>query len=76
MIGCNDAMRQLWEYLDGVVDEVDKALIEEHLARCQRCCGEREFAEELRAFLATHADDELPDDIAWRLNQTLEDLGQ
>lgn len=76
MISCDDATRQLWEYLDGTVDEADKALIEEHLARCRRCCGEREFAQELRGFLASNATEDLPDDVARRLNQTLEDLGR
>ena len=75
MIDCDEAMRQLWEYLDGVVDDADRALIDEHLARCLRCCGERDFARELRRFLSSHAREELPHDVARRLNQTLEDLG-
>lgn len=76
MIRCEDAVRQLWEYLDGVVDVGDRALIEEHLARCRRCCGERDFAVELRRFLADQTHDTLPDDVAQRLNQTVEDLGR
>jgi anti-sigma factor (TIGR02949 family) len=75
MINCDEAMRQLWDYLDGSVDETDRTLIDEHLARCLRCCGERDFAGELRRFLSDHARDDLPDDVARRLNQTLEDLG-
>jgi mycothiol system anti-sigma-R factor len=76
MISCDDATRQLWEYLDGTVDATDRALIEEHLARCRRCCGERDFDAELRRFLAAHAHDDLPDDVAQRLNQSVEDLGR
>ena len=51
MIDCTEAMRQLWEYLDGTVDLPERALVDEHLARCRRCCGERDFAIELRRLL-------------------------
>src|ERR1051326_6111527 len=40
MITCAEAVRQLWEYLDGVVEETDRKAIEEHLSFCRRCCGE------------------------------------
>jgi mycothiol system anti-sigma-R factor len=75
MISCSEAIKQLWEYLDGTVDEADRALLEEHLAHCRRCCGELEFAEELRRFLAESGGEEVPDDVMRRLNETLEGLG-
>lgn len=75
MITCADAVRQLWAYLDGVVDEPSRASIEEHLSFCRRCCGEVEFAEELRGFLAAQAAEELPTDVRTRLTATLEGLG-
>ena len=39
MISCAEATRRLWEYLDATVDEPTREAIEEHLARCRRCCG-------------------------------------
>ena len=60
MISCSDAVRQLWEYLDGAVGDAEREAIEEHLDVCRRCCGEAEFAEELRKFLATQGHEELP----------------
>ena len=75
MITCADAVRRLWEYLDGAVDESSRAAIDEHLSFCRRCCGELEFAQEMRAFLATHAAEELPDDVRARLLATLDVLG-
>jgi mycothiol system anti-sigma-R factor len=75
MIDCSEAMRQLWEYLDATVDPADRALLEEHLARCRRCCGELEFAVELRRMLADSPREDLPADVRRRLNETLEDLG-
>ena len=74
MISCTEATRRLWEYLDAAVDEPTREAIEEHLAHCRRCCGELEFAKELRGFLASSAHDDVPDGVLRRLNQTLEEL--
>jgi anti-sigma factor (TIGR02949 family) len=75
MISCAEATRQLWEYLDGMVDATARDAIDDHLARCRRCCGELEFAQELRHFLASSARGDVPGDVLRRLNQTLEELG-
>ena len=74
MISCAEAVKQLWEYLDGTVEETDRALLEEHMSRCRRCCGELEFARELRRVLAKSADMDLRADALRRLNLTLEEL--
>jgi mycothiol system anti-sigma-R factor len=74
VINCSEAVRHLWEYLDGVVDEDSRAKIEEHLTFCRRCCGEVEFAHELRRFLTDHGTDVLPADVQARLQATLETL--
>jgi mycothiol system anti-sigma-R factor len=74
VIPCAEAVKQLWDYLDGLVEESQRELVEEHLAFCRRCCGELEFAEELRGFLASHADDNLPPDVRARLAATLDKL--
>lgn len=74
MISCAEAVEQLWAYLDGALSDREKAALEEHLAFCRVCCGEVEFAEELRAFLARSAAEELPDDVRARLTATLDGL--
>jgi mycothiol system anti-sigma-R factor len=74
MITCAEAVGQLWEYLDGALRDEDRAAIEEHLSFCRRCCGEVEFAEELRRFLAREAGEEIPDEVRMRLLATLDDL--
>ena len=53
---------------------LDRALIDEHLSRCRRCCGELEFTHELRTFLREATHEAPPDDVLVRLNQTLEEL--
>ena len=74
MITCAEAVRQLWEYLDGIVEETDREAIEEHLSFCRRCCGELDFAEELRSFLAQPDAPDLPADVKARLLATLTEL--
>jgi anti-sigma factor (TIGR02949 family) len=74
MISCAEAVRQLWDYLDGELPAENRAAIEEHLSFCRRCCGEAEFAAELRSFLARQAAEELPQDVRARLLATLDDL--
>ena len=74
MISCDDAVRRLWEYLDGAVGGADKQAIEEHLSVCKRCCGEAEFADELREFMSSHASDELPNSAQERLTGYLDQL--
>lgn len=67
MISCAEAVRQLWEYLDGAAGQAQSAAIQEHLSLCRRCCGEAEFAAELRGFLAAHADHDIPPQVQARL---------
>lgn len=74
MITCREAVSQLWAYLDGAIAEADRVAVEEHLDVCLRCCGEAEFARELRSFLARHAAEELPADTRRRLASFLERL--
>jgi mycothiol system anti-sigma-R factor len=74
MITCAEAVEQLWAYLDGALTPRDRAALEEHLDFCRVCCGEAEFAEELRGFLARSAGEELPDDVRARLIASLDEL--
>ena len=74
MITCAEAVKQLWDYLDGALPDEGRAAIEEHLSFCRRCCGEVEFAEELRGFLSQHAAEEVPINVRQRLTEVLDQL--
>lgn len=74
MISCKDAVRQMWEYLEGAVSEADRLAVEEHLDFCMRCCGELEFATELKTFLASQGAEDIPVEVKQRLTKTLDDL--
>jgi len=74
MIGCDEAVRQLWDYLDRTLSPTDLVAVEGHLAFCRRCCGEAEFARELRSFLASHTAVEVPADVRVRLERFVDEI--
>ena len=74
VIPCSEAVRQLWDYLDQAVSPEDQAKVEQHLSFCRRCCGELEFANQLRGFLASQSAEELPRHVKSRLERFLTDL--
>jgi mycothiol system anti-sigma-R factor len=74
VIPCSEAVRQLWDYLDQAVSPEDQAKVEQHLSFCRRCCGELEFATQLRGLLASQGAAELPPHVKARLERFLADL--
>lgn len=76
MIGCSEAVERLWEFLDQSLTDVDRRAVEEHLAFCVRCCGELEFARELRRRLRTAGPGALPADVEERLGRFVDGLGR
>jgi hypothetical protein len=71
-IPCSEAVRQLWDYLDHAIAPQEK--VEHHLSFCRRCCGELEFAKEIRAFLASGSSEEIPTDVKEHLERFVEEL--
>lgn len=74
MINCAEAVRQLWDYVEKHIQREEQAKIEEHLEFCRRCCGEVEFAQELRSMMRGAARPDVPPDVAKRLESYLDDL--
>jgi mycothiol system anti-sigma-R factor len=74
VIPCSEAVRRLWDYLDNAISPEDQERVEQHLAFCRKCCGEVEFAKELRAFLNSSAVGEVPAEVAERLQRFVEEL--
>jgi mycothiol system anti-sigma-R factor len=74
MIPCSEAVRRMWDFLDRSLSVEDAAAVEKHLSFCRQCCGELEFAKELRAFLRSHEVEEIPPDVRQRLEGFLEEL--
>jgi anti-sigma factor (TIGR02949 family) len=74
VIPCSEAVRKLWDYLDAAVSPEDQGKLDEHLSFCRMCCGELEFAKELRAFLASQVVEEIPPRVRARLERFVADL--
>jgi mycothiol system anti-sigma-R factor len=74
LIPCSEAVRKLWDYLDDAVSPEDQGKVEKHLSFCRTCCGELEFAKELRGFLASGSAEELPVDVRARLERFVGEL--
>ena len=73
-IPCSEAVRQLWDYLDRAIAPEDQEKVEHHLSFCRRCCGELEFANEIRRFLASGPTNEIPPHVKARLERFVEEL--
>lgn len=74
VIDCEQAVERLWEFLDHELDDRDHQAIEAHLAFCRRCCGELEFAKQLRGLLRAKGSGELPAVVRRRLDQFIGEL--
>jgi hypothetical protein len=65
---CESAVRQLWPYLDGVVDDSARDAVVAHLEVCGRCASHFEFAQEfLDAVARTGTDLSLSDRLRGRV---------
>lgn len=76
MIACRDAVERLWSYLDRNIDRAQEAELEQHLGLCRHCCGELEFAKQVRTKLASSVDAPLPPNARERLQRFVQRLGE
>lgn len=75
MIDCSEAVRKLWDYIEHDLAEKEQEGMEEHLAFCRRCCGEVDFAQELRTVIEESAKPFMPPEVSERLEKYLAELG-
>ncbi len=74
MISCAEAVARLWDYVERSLPAAEEVQIDEHIAVCRQCCGEADFAGELRGFLSVHAQDKIPAEARGRLETFLTQL--
>ncbi len=74
MISCAEAVTRLWDYVGRSLPAAEAVQIDEHIAVCRQCCGEADFAGELRGFLTVHAQDDIPAEARDRLETFLTKL--
>ncbi len=75
MIGCKEAVSRLYAYLDRHLGRVPEAEVEEHLKLCRHCCGELEFAKQVRGALRRHSSvHEITPEVRTQIEAFVKDL--
>ena len=74
-VSCDDAVRQLYDYLDGELTDERRAQIAAHLDGCAPCIGAARFEAELRQVIADRCHERVPDALRARVAASLRQAG-
>ncbi len=76
MISCKEAVGQMWAYLDRNIGRLDEQELEQHLGLCRHCCGELEFAKQVRSLLRRPGEaTEISPEARTKMEELLKRLG-
>ncbi len=75
MDDCNDALHELYTYIDGELTDGKRQVITAHLNACGECFEAFDFQAELRQVVAHKCRDEVPDALKDRIAQLIDDEG-
>lgn len=68
---CEAALKVLAEHLDRELDERRDAQLHDHLESCRSCYSRAEFERQLKAHIRALGADDVPDDVADRIQDLL-----
>ena len=71
---CDEAISELYRYLDGELDAATLASIESHLQQCSPCLEAYDFEQELRRMISAKSAEEMPGDLRKRIVDVLDRL--
>jgi mycothiol system anti-sigma-R factor len=71
-VDCEEAVHELYTYLDGELTEERREEIRIHLDYCGPCGGAAEFEAELRRVIANRCKDRVPDSLISRVAGAIE----
>lgn len=69
---CGEALHQLYQYIDGELDDERRAAIHDHLDKCGPCLDAFDFEEDLRHVVAQRCRDTVPDELRARIADQLQ----
>ena len=72
-VDCEEAVHELYTYLDGELTEVRREEIRVHLDYCGPCGGAAEFEAELRRVIANRCKDRVPESLIRRVAEAIEE---
>jgi mycothiol system anti-sigma-R factor len=70
-MNCDDAVHDLYHYLDGELNDERRAVIHQHLEWCEPCGSAAHFEMELRKVLADRCIDRVPPTLIERVAQAI-----
>lgn len=73
MIDCEEALRQLFEYLDAELHGDPQREVEQHLQRCRSCYSRVEFEKRLKAYTAQLGHEPVPPEVEARIRKVFAD---
>lgn len=71
MSNCDDAIRELYGFLDGELTDERRRRIRDHLDECSPCLEVFDFEAELRNVVATKCREQVPDSLKQRIAEAL-----
>lgn len=72
---CDDALQELYEFLDGELTPDRRARIEQHLESCPPCFEGFDFEAELRVVVARKCQEQVPDVLRQRIADAIRAAG-
>lgn len=72
---CQDALAELYRFIDGELDRSTRTEIERHLRDCSPCLEAFDFEVELHRVIADKCRDRVPDELRARIARALADAG-
>jgi mycothiol system anti-sigma-R factor len=73
IVDCDEAIHQLYHYLDGELTDERRKKISVHLDFCGYCGQAAEFEAELRHVIASRCRDRVPDSLIQRIAQAIDE---
>lgn len=70
-VNCDEAVRKLYEYLDGELTDARRREISEHLDRCSPCVDVFGFETELRHIIAEKCQERVPEELVARVARAI-----
>lgn len=72
---CNDALKELYEFLDGELTDERRGLIHDHIERCNPCLEAFDFEVELKQVIAAKCREECPEELRARVAAAIDAEG-
>jgi mycothiol system anti-sigma-R factor len=72
---CEDAIRELYGYLDGALTVERRTVISAHIDACSQCLEVFDFEAELRQVIAMRCREEVPEALRRRILDVIERAG-